>query len=169
MVVVVGIVGSVLGPLVVGALDCPPLTEFAPGADVVVGEVDVVVAVDGDAPTTAAETVVVVVPDADAAVVGGDVDPAVVLVVAAVVLVVDTTVVVVEVAVEVHTAYSARPPAGIVIDCPFEYDVPVPADAVSHLDSTYPSRVKPEPLLSVTVEPVDPVVGDSKPVPPLGL
>jgi len=119
VVVVVGIVGSVLGPLVVGALDCPPLTGFAPGADVVVGEVDVVVAVDGDAPTTAAETVVVVVPDADAAVVGGDVDPAVVLVVAAVVLVVDTTVVVVVLvdvdAFCVHTAYNVNPPAGIVM------------------------------------------------------
>jgi hypothetical protein len=86
---------------------------------------------------------------------------------ATVVVVVDGAVVVV--AVEVHTAYSMRPPAGMVIDCPFEYDVPVPADAVSHLDRTYPSRVKPEPLLSVTVEPESPVVGDSEPVPPLRL
>ena len=117
------------------------------------------VVVDDDERVAVVDAIVVAV---DAAVVEGDVDPAVVLVV-------DTTVVVVEVAVEVHTAYSTRPPAGIVIDCPFEYDVPVPADAVSHLDSTYPPRVKPEPLLSVTDEPVVPVVGDSKPVPPLGL
>jgi hypothetical protein len=90
-----------------------------------------------------------------------------------VVVVVDGAVVVVAVggvvAVEVHTAYSTRPPAGIVIDCPFEYGVPVPADAVSHRDSTYPSRVKPEPLLSVTVEPESPVVDDTIPVPPFGL
>jgi hypothetical protein len=45
----------------------------------------------------------------------------------------------------------------------------VPAEAVSHRDNTYPVLVKPEPLLSVTVVPDNPVVAETEPVPPFEL
>ena len=95
------------------------------------------------------------------------VEPDTVVVVDGTVVVVDGAVVVVAFA--VHTAYRVSPPPGIVIDWLFEYDVPVPADVVSHRDNTYPVREKPEPLLRVTVVPDTPVVAEIDPVPPFEL
>jgi hypothetical protein len=97
-------------------------------------------------------------------------DPAsagVVVVVDGAVVVVDGAVVVV--AVEVHTAYKVSPPAGIVIDWLFEYDVPVPADEVSHRDSVKPDRVNDAPLLSATVAPEAAYCVEIVPVPPFAL
>ena len=49
------------------------------------------------------------------------------------------------------------------------YDVPVPAEDVSHRDNVYPGREKPEPVLNVIVEPDAPDVLETEPVPPFEL
>jgi hypothetical protein len=53
----------------------------------------------------------------------------------------------------VQIDHRLRPPAGMEIDWPKEYEVPLPIDEVSHLDKTYPVRVKPEPPFKVTDAP----------------
>jgi hypothetical protein len=75
-------------------------------------------------------------------------------------------VVVVAGAAGVHTAYRTRPPAGIVMDCPSVYEMPLPALAVSHRERVKPDFVSPLPVPSVTVEPDAPVVTDAVPEPP---
>ena len=95
------------------------------------------------------------------------VEPDTVVVVDGTVVVVDGAVVVVAFA--VHTAYRVSPPPGIVIAWLFEYDVPVPADVVSHRDSVKPDRVNNAPLLSVTVAPEAAYCVEMDPVPPFEL
>jgi hypothetical protein len=84
-----------------------------------------------------------------------------------------TVVVVVDVPVAdgstVQIAHRLRPPAGIEIDWPKEYEVPLPIDEVSHLDKTYPLRVKPEPSFKVTDAPAAAVWLEMAPEPPFDL
>ena len=69
----------------------------------------------------------------------------------------------------VHTAYSVRPPAGIVTVSFFEYDTPPPPANVFQRERMYPSRVNPDPVLNVTLAPDAPVVFAMVPVPPFAL
>jgi hypothetical protein len=119
---------------------------------------------------------VVVAPDngvvgSDAGVdVVADATVVVVTVAAGAVVVVAATVVVVVVEVDVpgfsvHTAYNVKPPAGIVIVSPSAYGVPEPKNDVSHRDSVYPERVKPEPLLRVIDDPAAAVTVAIEPLP----
>jgi hypothetical protein len=136
---------------------CPPVADDEPAV------IDVVVTPDEGIVETAAG--VDVVADATVVVVVADVTVVVVAAVGTVVVVATTVVVVVVAVFCVHTAYNAKPPAGIVIVSPSAYGVPEPNIDVSHRDSVYPERVKPEPLLNVTDDPVAAVTVAIEPLP----
>jgi hypothetical protein len=69
----------------------------------------------------------------------------------------------------VQIAHRLRPPAGMEIDWPKEYEVPLPIDEVSHLDKMYPLRVKPEPPFKVTDAPAAADWLEMAPEPPFDL